>query len=200
VKANLSGDFVILNEYLVRDLKKLGLWDQRMVDELKYFKGELRDIERIPSDLKRRYQTAFSIEHSWLIDAAARRQKWIDQSQSVNLFLPEPDLKTMSHMYRAAWHAGLKTTYYLRTLSASNIEEATLTVTKELRGVVASTIAGGAPDNSPPLRGEGRRPEGDDGSVGEAGTDGSPRTFTEEERRMCSLEAMLNGGTCEACQ
>jgi ribonucleoside-diphosphate reductase alpha chain len=207
-KANLSGNFAVLNEYLVRDLKKLGLWDQRMVDELKYFKGELNDIKRIPYELKHRYRTAFSIEYTWLIQAAARRQKWIDQSQSVNLFLAEPDLKTMSHMYRAAWHAGLKTTYYLRTLSASNIEEATLTIATELRGVVASTAAGPsagpaagpAADNSKPGHDEPARPGGGNGSSGEPQLAASEQPVTDEERRVCSIEAMMNGGTCEACE
>ena len=137
VKSNLSGDFIVLNRFLVRDLKKEGLWNREMLDNLKYFDGELQDIESIPSHLKEKYSTAFGVEYHWLVDAAARRQKWIDQSQSVNLFLAKPELKTLSHMYRAAWRKGLKTTYYLRTLGASNIEKATVRVKKEVRGVVA---------------------------------------------------------------
>ena len=136
VKSNLSGDFIVLNRFLVRDLKKEGLWNREMLDNLKYFDGEIQDIESIPSHLKEKYTTAFGIEYHWLVDAASRRQKWIDQSQSVNLFLAKPDLKTLSHMYRAAWRKGLKTTYYLRTLGASNIEKATVRVKKEVRGVV----------------------------------------------------------------
>ena len=104
-----------------------------MADQLKYHDGELADIAEIPEDLKGKYATAFAIEYNWLIDAAARRQKWIDQSQSLNLFLATPDLKTLSHMYRAAWHAGLKTTYYLRTLAASTIEKSTVDAKKEVR-------------------------------------------------------------------
>ncbi|MDA0349947.1 MAG: ribonucleoside-diphosphate reductase subunit alpha [Verrucomicrobia bacterium] len=137
VKSNLSGDFIVLNAHLVRDLKKEGLWDQEMLDNLKYFDGEIQDIEAIPDDLKKKYTTAFGIDYKWLIAAAARRQKWIDQSQSVNLFLPKPELKALSHMYRAAWKQGLKTTYYLRTLGASNIEKATIKSKKEIRGLVA---------------------------------------------------------------
>jgi ribonucleoside-diphosphate reductase alpha chain len=133
VKSNLSGDFIVLNRYLVRDLKKLGLWGKEMADQLKYYDGELEEIDEIPQELKVRYATAFSVGHEAIIDAAARRQKWIDQSQSLNLFLETPDLKTLSHMYRAAWSAGLKTTYYLRTLAASNIEKSTLTVKKDVR-------------------------------------------------------------------
>jgi ribonucleoside-diphosphate reductase alpha chain len=133
VKSNLAGDFICLNSYLVKDLKKEGLWDKDMLDSLKYFDGELEHIDRISAEIKHRYRTAFSVPSTFLIQAAARRQKWIDQSQSVNLFLGTPDMKELSHMYREAWHAGLKTTYYLRTLGASNIEQATLDVKKEVR-------------------------------------------------------------------
>jgi len=125
-KSNLSGDFTVLNPYLVRDLKAAGAWSPEVAEQLKYFDGDLSEIPAIPADIRDRYRTAFQIDPAALIDAAARRQKWIDQSQSLNLFLAEPDLKAMSHMYRRAWHAGLKTTYYLRTLGASSIEKATV--------------------------------------------------------------------------
>ena len=127
-KGNLSGNFFILNPYLVKDLKKRGLWNADMQDRLKYYDGELQSIEAIPADLKRKYATAFGIDWSYVVDAAARRQKWIDQSQSVNLFCPETEIRTLSHMYRSAWRKGLKTTYYLRTRAASNIEKATTNV------------------------------------------------------------------------
>ncbi len=135
VRSNLSGEFIVLNQYLVRDLKARGLWNRDMMDRLKYFDGELADIDEIPEELKKKYSTAFSVEYTYLIEAAARRQKWIDQSQSVNLFMGKPDLKILSHMYRAAWHKGLKTTYYLRTMGASNIEKASVSMKKEMRGV-----------------------------------------------------------------
>jgi ribonucleoside-diphosphate reductase alpha chain len=144
VKSNLSGDFIVLNRELVLDLKKEGLWNEEMVDQLKYFDGELKDIESIPEHLKRKHATVFSVGYDAIIDAAGRRQKWIDQSQSVNLFLAQPDMKTLSHMYRRAWHVGLKTTYYLRTLQASNIEKSTISVKKEISG-----IAGGKREYSP---------------------------------------------------
>ncbi len=137
VKSNLSGDFIVLNVHLVKDLKSRGLWNDEMVDQLKYFDGELTDIAEIPEDLKEKYKTAFGISPEWIIDCAARRQKWIDQAQSVNLWLGEPSLKTLSHMYRRAWRTGLKTTYYLRTLQASNIEKATVKVKKEMIGTMA---------------------------------------------------------------
>ena len=131
VKSNLSGEFVLLNGPLVRELKSRGLWTDDIRDQLKYFDGDLTKVEAIPEDIRQRYLTAFDIDYSWIVKAAARRQKWIDQSQSVNLWLANPDLKTLSHMYRAAWNHGLKTTYYLRTLGASNIEKATVSMKKE---------------------------------------------------------------------
>ena len=140
-KSNLSGDFTMLNPYLVRDLKQRGLWNQDMLDRIKYYDGELAEIEEVPADIKTKYLTAFGIDYKWIIAAAARRQKWIDQSQSVNLWLATPDMKTLSHMYRAAWHGGLKTTYYLRTTSASNIEKATVKLDKQVRITATETAA-----------------------------------------------------------
>jgi len=134
VKENLGGKFTVLNDELVRDLDGLGLWNDAMLDQLKYFEGELENIAGIPEHLKRKHTTAFNIPFEYIIDAASRRQKWIDQSQSLNLFIGEPDLKVISHMYRRAWHTGLKTTYYLRSTSASNIEGATTSKKKEVRG------------------------------------------------------------------
>ncbi|MBC7459748.1 MAG: ribonucleoside-diphosphate reductase subunit alpha [Thermoleophilia bacterium] len=129
-KSNLSGDFTLLNPWLVKDLKALGLWNDDLAAQLKYFDGDLTEIAAVPQELKSRYATAFQVDPDWIIDAAARRQKWIDQSQSLNLFLPQPDLKAMSHMYRKAWHSGLKTTYYLRSLGASSIEKSSVTASR----------------------------------------------------------------------
>jgi len=131
VKSNLSGEFIVLNQYLVKELKQRNLWTEEICDALKYFDGDLSKIEGIPEDVRARYQTSFEINFEWVIKAASRRQKWIDQSQSVNLWLESPDLKSLSHMYRAAWHYGLKTTYYLRTLGASNIEKATVSIKQD---------------------------------------------------------------------
>ena len=130
VKSNLSGDFTQINPFMVRDLKKEGLWVGEIIDQIKYFDGELENIEEIPSWIKNKFKSAFSIDYKYIIDAGARRQKWIDQSQSVNLFIGTPDMKILSHMYRHAWHVGLKTTYYLRSLGASNIEKATVSMKK----------------------------------------------------------------------
>ncbi|MBN8628003.1 MAG: ribonucleoside-diphosphate reductase subunit alpha [Planctomycetes bacterium] len=128
VKSNLSGEFTVINPYLVDDLKSRGLWDETMVNDLKYFDGSVQQIERVPEDLKALYRTAFEIEPQWLIAAAARRQKWIDQSQSLNLYIAEPSGRQLSEMYLAAWRQGLKTTYYLRSRGAGGIEKSTLDV------------------------------------------------------------------------
>lgn len=124
VKSNLSGEFTVVNEALVRDLKALNLWDEVMVADLKYFDGSLARIDRIPDELKARYATAFEIDPVWLIEAAARRQKWIDQAQSLNLYLAQPSGRKLDEVYKLAWTRGLKTTYYLRTLGASQAEKA----------------------------------------------------------------------------
>jgi len=126
VKSNLSGEFTVLNEYLVRDLKERGLWDPVMVNDLKYFDGRLGPIDRIPADLKALYATAFEIEPKWLIECAARRQKWIDQAQSLNLYMAQPSGKKLGEMYMFAWERGLKTTYYLRSLGATAAEKSTI--------------------------------------------------------------------------
>jgi ribonucleoside-diphosphate reductase alpha chain len=138
VKSNLGGNFTILNRELVKDLKKEGLWTPEMLDNLKYFDGELDEISDIPTAIKEKHRTVFGIPFEYVIDAAARRQKWIDQSQSVNLFIAKPDLKILSHMYRRAWHTGMKTTYYLRSLGASGTEKASVDNKKEIRGFAAA--------------------------------------------------------------
>ncbi len=169
VKSNLSGDFIVLNRELVSDLKKEGLWNQEMLDQLKYFDGELTDIDNIPDNLKEKHKTVFGVGYDAIIDAAARRQKWIDQAQSVNLFLASPDMKTLSHMYRRAWHTGMKTTYYLRTMQASGVEKSTIASNKEVRGVAGAAAA-------------------------------AAKEYTQAEKNACSIEAMINGEECEACQ
>ena len=126
VKSNMSGEFTVLNGFLVRDLKALQLWDEVMVNDLKYYDGRLTHIARIPDQLKTLYATAFEVEPRWLVDAAARRQKWLDQSQSLNLYMAEPSGKKLDTLYKMAWLRGLKSTYYLRTLGATSTEKSTL--------------------------------------------------------------------------
>ncbi len=123
VKSNLSGEFTVVNSYLVTDLKSEGLWDEVMVNDLKYFDGSVQTIDRIPDSIKQKYATAFEIDSRWFIEAAGRRQKWLDQAQSLNLYLAEPDGKALDNLYKLAWVRGLKTTYYLRTLGATHVEK-----------------------------------------------------------------------------
>jgi len=126
VKSNLSGEFTVVNPYMVRDLKQIGLWDKVMVNDLKYFDGSVQKIERVPEDIKALYSTAFEVEPRWIVDAASRRQKWIDQAQSLNLYINEASGKKLDITYRMAWLRGLKTTYYLRALGATHAEKSTV--------------------------------------------------------------------------
>jgi ribonucleoside-diphosphate reductase alpha chain len=127
VKSNLSGEFTVVNSYLVRDLKRLGLWDDVMVMDLKHFDGSLSPIDRVPAEIKQLYATAFEVETRWLVEAAARRQKWIDQAQSLNIYMAGASGKKLDETYKLAWLRGLKTTYYLRTMSATHAEKSTVT-------------------------------------------------------------------------
>ncbi len=133
VKSNLSGEFTVINPYLVRDLKKRGLWDEEMIGDLKHFDGSVQDIDRVPEDLKNVYLTAFEIDPGWIIDCAGRRQKWIDMGQSLNLYLAQPSGKLLSEMYLDAWNKGLKTTYYLRSRGATNVEKSSMDINR--RGI-----------------------------------------------------------------
>jgi ribonucleoside-diphosphate reductase alpha chain len=126
VKSNLSGEFTVVNEYLVRDLKDRGLWDEVMIADLKYFDGTLSKIDRVPQDLRDIYATAFEVEPSWLVEAASRRQKWIDQAQSLNIYMGGASGKKLDDTYKLAWLRGLKTTYYLRTMAATHVEKSTV--------------------------------------------------------------------------
>ena len=131
VKSNLSGEFTVVNPYMVNDLKERGLWDDVMVSDLKYFDGSVQQIDRIPDDLKMLYSTAFEVDPRWLVECASRRQKWLDQAQSLNLYMSAPDGKKMDNLYKLAWIRGLKTTYYLRSLGATHVEKSTLSGGRE---------------------------------------------------------------------
>jgi ribonucleoside-diphosphate reductase alpha chain len=126
VKSNLSGEFTVVNEYLVSDLKKAGLWDEVMIADLKYFDGNLARIDRVPAELRQLYATAFEVDPKWLVEAGARRQKWIDQSQSLNIYMAGASGKRLDETYKLAWIRGLKTTYYLRALGATHAEKSTV--------------------------------------------------------------------------
>ena len=163
-KGNLSGDFTVINDYLVEDLKALGLWDKKMIDELKYMEGSIQQIDRIPENIREIYRTAFEVESDWYIECASRRQKWIDQGQSLNLYIAAPNGKRLNDMYVHAWESGLKTTYYLRSVAATTKEKSSL----QSRPSWVSQP--------------------------------SKKEFTSDEKMACSIEAMRNGGECEACQ
>ena len=149
VKSNLSGEFTVVNEYLVRDLKSRGMWDEVMVADLKYFDGMLSRIDRIPADLRALYATAFEVDAMWLVEAASRRQKWIDQAQSLNIYMNGVSGKKLDDVYKHAWLRGLKTTYYLRTMAATHVEKSTVAHgalnAVSSGGTQSSMAAGGSP-------------------------------------------------------
>jgi len=177
VKSNLSGEFTVVNDYLVRDLKARGLWDEVMVADIKYFDGSLGKIDRIPQDLRELYATAFEVDTSWVIEAASRRQKWIDQAQSLNIYMAGASGKKLDDTYKLAWLRGLKTTYYLRTLAATSAEKSTgrggeLNAVPVSGGMGASSVAAA-------LAGE--------GGAGDGASEGG---------KFCSID----NPECEACQ
>ena len=149
VKSNLSGEFTVVNEYLVADLKRQGMWDEVMVSDLKYFDGNLARIDRIPAELRRLYATAFEIDPTWLVEAAARRQKWIDQAQSLNIYVGNASGKKLDETYKLAWVRGLKTTYYLRSIGATHAEKSTVKA-GQLNSVPAASSQLAAADDGAP--------------------------------------------------
>jgi ribonucleoside-diphosphate reductase alpha chain len=151
VKSNLSGEFTVVNEYLVADLKSAGMWDEVMIADLKYFDGNLARIDRVPADLRRLYATAFETEPRWLVEAGARRQKWIDQSQSLNIYMAGASGRRLDETYKLAWIRGLKTTYYLRALGATHAEKSTVK-TGQLNAV---SSGGGAQAAAAPAEADG---------------------------------------------
>lgn len=144
VKSNLSGEFTVVNPYLVHDLKSHDLWDDVMVNDLKYFDGSVQAIDRIPDELKKLYATAFEVDPRWLVESASRRQKWIDQGQSLNLYMSEPDGKKLDNLYKLAWIRGLKTTYYLRSMGATHVEKSTLDEGKDSKLAAVDRSVGSA--------------------------------------------------------
>jgi ribonucleoside-diphosphate reductase alpha chain len=149
VKANMSGDFTVINPHLVKTLKDCGLWDEVMVSDLKYFDGSLGQIDRIPDDVKQLYATAFEVDPKWLVDGASRRQKWLDQAQSLNLYIDQPSGRKLDELYRYAWHKGLKTTYYLRARAATSVEKSTLRGTDGKLNAVPTTSSAAVPAPAP---------------------------------------------------
>ena len=201
VKSNLSGEFTIVNPYLVHELKSLGLWDAVMVNDLKYYEGSLRQIDRIPEALKTRYATAFEIEPRWIVDAASRRQKWLDQAQSLNLYISGANGKKLDITYRMAWYRGLKTTYYLRALAATSTEKSTVesgtlnavssnsAVTETLSQTVSQPITSAVEHNKPQAKTEAR-------VNGAKQPEGVSLNAPAAVPKACSLD----DPDCEACQ
>ncbi|MDT9001154.1 ribonucleoside-diphosphate reductase subunit alpha [Paucibacter sp. APW11] len=181
VKSNLSGEFTVINESLVRDLKQLGLWDDVMVMDLKHFDGSLRRIDRVPEELKALYATAFEVETQWLVEAAARRQKWIDQAQSLNIYMAGASGKKLDETYKLAWLRGLKTTYYLRTMGATHAEKSTVTKSGQLNAVSSGAGLQAAPAAAAPVQ-----------AAPAVEADATPAT----DIKFCSID----NPDCEACQ
>jgi len=188
VKSNLSGEFTIVNEYLVRDLKKLGLWDDVMVMDLKHFDGSLRRIDRVPEDLKSLYATAFEVEPVWLVEAASRRQKWIDQAQSLNIYMAGASGKKLDETYKLAWLRGLKTTYYLRTISATQAEKSTVS-RGQLNAV--SNMAGGGLNAA-----QAASQAASEASLQAATVAAQEAAMPATDMKFCSID----NPDCEACQ
>jgi ribonucleoside-diphosphate reductase alpha chain len=202
VKSNLSGEFTVVNDYLVRDLKARGLWDEVMVADLKYFDGTLSRIDRVPADLRAIYATAFEVDPKWLVEAASRRQKWIDQAQSLNIYMSGASGKKLDEVYKLAWLRGLKTTYYLRTMAATHVEK--------------STVAHGALNAVPSSEGGagGGGAAGGFGAMGAAhggvassagGLNAAPLAAVAEQPEVDGPVCMMRPGDpgfdeCEACQ
>ncbi|MET9784353.1 ribonucleoside-diphosphate reductase subunit alpha [Nocardiopsis alba] len=188
VKSNMSGDFTVVNDHLVRDLKERGLWDEEMVAELKRHDGSLGEIDRVPDDLKDLYATSFEVDPSWLVEAGSRRQKWIDQAQSLNLYMAAPSGRKLDALYRKAWRSGLKTTYYLRAQSATHVEKSTLKGTDgRLNAVSATPAPAPAPAPAP--------------SPSPAPVPVAEPTAVEEEFEIVEDQACsIDDPECEACQ
>jgi ribonucleoside-diphosphate reductase alpha chain len=186
VKSNLSGEFTVVNEYLVRDLKRLGLWDDVMVMDLKHFDGSLQPIDRVPQDVKALYATAFEVAPVWLVEAAARRQKWIDQAQSLNIYMAGASGKKLDDTYKLAWLRGLKTTYYLRTTSATHAEKSTV---QSGRLNAVSSGAGGGMNAAPTAAPSALEKAA---AAAQSQMNATPAT----DIKFCAID----DPTCEACQ
>ncbi|WP_440109863.1 ribonucleoside-diphosphate reductase subunit alpha [Acidovorax sp. BL-A-41-H1] len=189
VKSNLSGEFTVINGGLVRDLKRLGLWDDVMIMDLKHFKGSLHPIDRVPADIKALYSTAFEVEAQWLVEAASRRQKWIDQAQSLNIYMAGASGKKLDDTYKLAWIRGLKTTYYLRTQSATHVEMSTVN-TRQLNAVSSGSDSGAAMSAAPAKA----QPSAMEAAAAAAAAQAVALPAT--DIKFCAID----DPTCEACQ
>jgi ribonucleoside-diphosphate reductase alpha chain len=194
VKSNLSGDFTIVNEYLINDLKALNLWDDQMLDDLKYFDGSIQEIARVPDHIKQQYVTAFEIDPHWLIECASRRQKWIDMGQSLNLYLDRPLGKMLDGMYFLAWRKGLKTTYYLRSTAATQVEKSSVDLSK--RAVQPRWMKSESASNRMQMD----QVSGSEATATEGLTDPPPRPIPDRLQSSGPQACYLDDPDCEACQ
>ncbi|MES1945281.1 ribonucleotide-diphosphate reductase subunit alpha [Salinisphaera sp. PC39] len=201
VKSNLSGEFTVANPYLVEDLKQLDLWDEVMANDLKYYDGSVQAIDRIPDDLKALYRCAFEIDPKWLVEAGSRRQKWLDQAQSLNLYMAEPSGRKLDELYKFAWQKGLKTTYYLRSVGATHVEKSTITdhrlnaVGHGGRGSGGGAGAGGS------VTGGGDRPSAAPaGASASANGNGAGNGAEAAPPPTAPMACAIDDPECEACQ
>lgn len=195
VKSNLSGEFTIINHYLVRDLKRLGLWDDVMVVDLKHYDGSLRPIDRVPHEVKALYATAFEVEPVWLVEAAARRQKWIDQAQSLNIYMAGASGKKLDETYKLAWLRGLKTTYYLRTTSATQAEKSTVS-SGRLNAVSSGSASGAGAAAQAPMSALDAAAAAARAQMADAAQAPSSAAAPATDIKFCGID----DPTCEACQ
>lgn len=197
VKSNLSGEFTVVNPYMVRDLKERGLWDEVMVNDLKYYDGSVQPIERVPEDLKALYSNAFEVEPRWLVESASRRQKWIDQAQSLNLYISGVNGKKLDITYRMAWLCGLKTTYYLRAMGASTVEKST--VDRGTHNAVSANAAPAAPI-APAAPAPAPVAEAPAASTAAASTAAKDEFELDGEAAAVPMACSIDNPDCEACQ
>ena len=204
IKNNLSGNFLVVNRYLAADLKKIGLWNQKLIDGLKAENGSVANIEEVPQDIRDLYLTAFEIEPRWYVDAASRRQKWIDQSQSLNIYFASKrgekgTGKKLSVLYQMAWRLGLKTTYYLRARSATKVEKSTIHDNRELNDVNPNVVQSQGVSQSGVAEGDASVTSNDaaapDGNATKAGFD-----FNLDEPAAVPPACSIDDPDCEACQ
>ncbi|MBN3813528.1 ribonucleoside-diphosphate reductase subunit alpha [Paraburkholderia sp. Ac-20347] len=201
VKSNLSGEFTVVNDYLVRDLKSRGLWDEVMVADLKYFDGMLSRIDRVPADLRAVYATAFEVDPTWLVEAASRRQKWIDQAQSLNIFMAGASGKKLDEIYKLAWVRGLKTTYYLRTMAATHVEKSTVAHGALNAVPTGGSNGGGAAGGANGGAGFGAAGGNGGSTVMQAAPEAAVEAAPEAEGPVCMMRPGDAGfEECEACQ
>ena len=195
VKSNLSGEFTVVNPFMVHDLKRLGLWDKVMVNDLKYFDGSIAAVDRAPPELKQLYATAFEVEPRWLVDAASRRQKWIDQAQSLNLYIANASGKKLEVTYQMAWLRGLKTTYYLRARSATSTEKSTLDNPGNSLNAVSADLRSASAESSTPAT-TAATPSGDTA----AATSGVSPQLDLGDPASVPAACSIDDPDCEACQ